>query len=381
MSQFIEMFGDQNINDRLWDESLVKDEFKLSMGKTPARNNPYYWEGGSHKWISISDMSLYTRFTGETTEYITDVAIAESGIRIVPKGTIIMSFKLSIGRTAITSEEVYTNEAIMAFSGFDTNKFNIDFLHFLIANKNWASDAKQAVKGHTLNKESIGNAKIIVPPMELQEEFARIYNQADKSKFVGFKSQFIEMFGACTHNVYLSTLCNVFIDGDWIESKDQSDVGIRLIQTGNIGDGYFRDKDDKARYISERTFEHLKCTEVFPNDILISRLPDPIGRACVIPDGIGKSITAVDCTIVRLSDKILPEFFIAYTKTPMYHRQINEVATGTTRRRVSRANLGNIKITCPSLDKQQQFVDIVNQADKSKLVLLQIVKSLNYNIN
>ena len=181
-------------------------------------------------------------------------------------------------------------------------------------------------------------------------------------------SQFIEMFGACTHNVYLSTLCNVFIDGDWIESKDQSDVGIRLIQTGNIGDGYFRDKDDKARYISEQTFEHLKCTEVFPNDILISRLPDPIGRACVIPDGIGKSITAVDCTIVRLSDKILPEFFVAYTKTPMYHRQINEVATGTTRRRVSRANLGNIKITCPSLDKQQQFVDIVNQADKSKFV-------------
>lgn len=181
-------------------------------------------------------------------------------------------------------------------------------------------------------------------------------------------SQFIEMFGACTHNVYLSTLCNVFIDGDWIESKDQSDVGIRLIQTGNIGDGYFRDKDDKARYISEQTFEHLKCTEVFPNDILISRLPDPIGRACVIPDGIGKSITAVDCTIVRLSDKILPEFFVAYTKTPMYQRQINEVATGTTRRRVSRANLGNIKITCPSLDKQQQFVDIVNQADKSKFV-------------
>ena len=182
-SQFIEMFGDQNINDRQWDESLVKDEFKLSMGKTPARNNPYYWEGGSHKWISISDMSLYTRFTGETTEYITDVAIAESGIRVVPKGTIIMSFKLSIGRTAITSEDVYTNEAIMAFSGFDTNKFNIDFLHFLIANKNWSSDAKQAVKGQTLNKESIGNAKIIVPPMELQEEFARIYNQADKSKF------------------------------------------------------------------------------------------------------------------------------------------------------------------------------------------------------
>lgn len=182
-SQFIEMFGDQNTNDKVWSESLVKDEFKLSMGKTPARNNPECWDNGNHKWVSISDMSSYARYTGDTSEYITDYAIADSGIKPVPKGTIIMSFKLSIGRTAITSEDIYTNEAIMAFADFDEKKFNIDFLHFLIANKNWLLGAKQAVKGQTLNKESIGNAKIIIPPIEMQEQFASIYNQADKSKF------------------------------------------------------------------------------------------------------------------------------------------------------------------------------------------------------
>lgn len=182
-SQFIEMFGNQNTNDKGWTESLVKDEFKLSMGKTPARNNPECWDNGTHKWVSISDMSSYTRYTGDTSEYITDYAIADSGIKAVPKDTIIMSFKLSIGRTAITSEDLYTNEAIMAFAGFDEKKFNIDFLHFLIANKNWLLGAKQAVKGQTLNKESIGNAKIIIPPIEAQEEFASIYNQADKSEF------------------------------------------------------------------------------------------------------------------------------------------------------------------------------------------------------
>lgn len=182
-SQFIEMFGDQNTNDKQWAESLVKDEFKLSMGKTPARSNPECWENGTHKWISISDMAIYTRYTGDTSEYITDYAITDSGIKVVPKGTIIMSFKLSIGRTAITSEDIYTNEAIMAFTDFDKKKFNIDFLHFLIANKNWLLGAKQAVKGQTLNKESIGNAKIVIPPIALQEEFAQIYNQADKSEF------------------------------------------------------------------------------------------------------------------------------------------------------------------------------------------------------
>lgn len=164
-------------------EQVDKSEFKLSMGKTPARNNPECWDNGTHKWVSISDMSSYTRYTGDTSEYITDYAIADSGIKAVPKGTIIMSFKLSIGRTAITSEDLYTNEAIMAFAGFDEKKFNIDFLHFLIANKNWLLGAKQAVKGQTLNKESIGNAKIIIPPIEAQEEFASIYNQADKSEY------------------------------------------------------------------------------------------------------------------------------------------------------------------------------------------------------
>ena len=182
-SQFIEMFGNQDVNEKGWNESFVKDEFTLTMGKTPARNNPAYWQPGTNKWISISDMANYGRYTSNTQETITDIAVSESGIKLVPKGTIIMSFKLSIGRTAITSEDIYTNEAIMAFGDVDMSKFNIAFLQFLIANKNWLLNAKQAVKGHTLNKESIGNAKIIVPPIELQERFATIYDQADKSGF------------------------------------------------------------------------------------------------------------------------------------------------------------------------------------------------------
>ena len=178
-------------------------------------------------------------------------------------------------------------------------------------------------------------------------------------------SQFIEMFGSSAERVALSSLCDTFIDGDWIEAKDQSDSGIRLIQTGNVGVGTFKDKGDKARYISEDTFNQLNCTEVVEGDILISRLPDPVGRACIIPAGLGKSITAVDCTIIRLNDKVLPKFFVAFTNTPDYAMQIKKVLSGTTRLRVSRANLGKIQVPLPSVDKQQQFVTIAEQADKS----------------
>lgn len=181
-------------------------------------------------------------------------------------------------------------------------------------------------------------------------------------------SQFIEMFGRLAERVALSSLCDTFIDGDWIEAKDQSGSGIRLIQTGNVGVGTFKDKGDRARYISEETFNRLNCTEVVEGDILISRLPEPVGRACIIPAGLGKSITAVDCTIIRLNDKVLPKFFVAFTNTPDYAMQIKKVLSGTTRLRVSRANLGKIQVPLPSIDKQQLFVTIAEQADKSGFV-------------
>ena len=217
-----------------------------------------------------------------------------------------------------------------------------------------------------ISTKQINGIRVPIASYEQKNKFAMIANQADKSKFVGFKSRFIEMFGECQRKEKLSSLCETFIDGDWIESKDQSEDGIRLVQTGNVGYGYFKDKEDKSRYISEETFNRLHCTEIFAGDILVSRLPDPIGRACIIPEGIGRMITAVDCSIIRLKDVILPEYFISYTMTSTYSAQINEVTTGTTRRRVSRANLGNVLVPCPSLEAQRQFVAISQQADKSK---------------
>ena len=112
----------------------------------------------------------------------------------------------------------------------------------------------------------------------------------------------------------LGDVVSFVADGDWIESRYQSDNGFRLIQTGNIGNGIFKAKEDKPHYISEKTFDELKCTEIFKGDCLISRLPDPIGRACIIPDFGSRMITAVDCTILRFKDFVLPKFFVSTPK-------------------------------------------------------------------
>jgi type I restriction enzyme S subunit len=161
----------------------------------------------------------------------------------------------------------------------------------------------------------------------------------------------------------LADVCDVFADGDWVESKDQSPEGIRLIQTGNVGQGVFKDRGEKARYVSEATFTRLRCTEIFEGDCLISRLPDPVGRSCLLPDTGERMITAVDCTVVRFNRKqLLPEFFNFYSQSLDYLRAVDAETTGTTRKRISRSKLGRVTIPVPPLPEQQRIVGILDEA-------------------
>jgi type I restriction enzyme S subunit len=161
----------------------------------------------------------------------------------------------------------------------------------------------------------------------------------------------------------LTSACTVFADGDWLESKDQSLAGVRLVQTGNVGEGDFKDRAEKARFISHDTFTRLRCTEIFAGDCLISRLPDPVGRACLIPETGERMVTAVDCTIARFDQsKLLPEFFVYYTQSGDYLAAVERDATGTTRKRISRARLGQIPIPLAPLFEQRRIVAILDEA-------------------
>ena len=156
--------------------------------------------------------------------------------------------------------------------------------------------------------------------------------------------------------VRLGDVCKVLTDGDWIESKDQSETGIRLIQTGNIGNGVFERKDNRARYISDATFSKLNCTEIYSGDVLISRLPEPVGRACIVEDMGCRMITAVDCSIVRFTNEVDSRFFIQYSQSSDYQAQVSAQLTGTTRARISRKHLSSVLIPCPPLSVQREIV-------------------------
>ena len=156
----------------------------------------------------------------------------------------------------------------------------------------------------------------------------------------------------------LEDICTVFTDGDWIESKDQSESGIRLVQTGNIGEGTYLEKEARAKYISEGTFDKLKCTEIFSGDILVSRLPEPVGRACIVPEKAERMITAVDCTICRPNESLINKEYLCYfMRSKTYYTRLLGNVTGTTRKRISRKNLGNVELQVPAKEEQKAVVE------------------------
>ncbi|MBT9753018.1 hypothetical protein GPK80_13350 [Coprococcus comes] len=184
------------------------------------------------------------------------------------------------------------------------------------------------------------------------------------SQEVRFKADDGSDFPEWEEKPYLS-ICNVFTDGDWIESKDQSDSGIRLIQTGNIGNGIFVDKGDKKKYISKETFDRLKCNEVFEGDILISRLPSPAGRACIVPKLNERMITAVDCTIVRTDKSIISHDYCAqFMQSSKHFYYVASMMAGGTRQRISRRNLEDELISVPCLAEQQKIADCLSSLDE-----------------
>lgn len=153
----------------------------------------------------------------------------------------------------------------------------------------------------------------------------------------------------------------VFMDGDWIESKDQNPNGkIRLIQLADIGDGIFRDRSN--RFMTYERAIELNCTFLQFGDILIARMPDPLGRATIFPYfEENKYVTVVDVAIVRTAEGIHNKYLMNCLNSPLIRLQINSLETGTTRKRISRGNLAKIKIPVPPVQEQYAIVERIEE--------------------
>jgi type I restriction enzyme, S subunit len=153
----------------------------------------------------------------------------------------------------------------------------------------------------------------------------------------------------------------LFADGDWVESKDQDPNGeVRLIQLADIGDGVFRNRS--SRYLAMSKAKELRCTFLQPGDVLVARMPEPLGRACMFPDIGQPAVTAVDVCILRPNhDRARPEWLVCAINSPGFRIAMQAFVRGTTRQRISRKNMGTLLLHVPPVQSQ---LDLAASVDR-----------------
>lgn len=168
----------------------------------------------------------------------------------------------------------------------------------------------------------------------------------------------------------------LFLDGDWIESDVIEESGIRYLTSGNVGAGFY--KEQGSGHISEKTFRDLHCLKVLPGDLMISRLNEPIGRACIVPEGEPCYVVAVDNVILRPNKEYDRKFIMYAMNTDGYVEHGNMIARGATMSRVSRSQLGQFWLAFPNITEQRAIADYLDaQCAKIDSIIADIEKQID----
>ncbi len=151
----------------------------------------------------------------------------------------------------------------------------------------------------------------------------------------------------------------VLIDGDWVESKDQDPAGpIRLTQLADVGDGVWRNRS--SRYMTADKARELRCTFLEEGDVLVARMPDPLGRSCVFPGDAMRCVTVVDVCIIRpASPDVSNRWLSNFINAPDYRAAVHALQSGSTRKRISRKNLCTLDLPVPPAAEQRRIVDAI----------------------
>ena len=375
-----------------WEQRKLGDEYKHIGNAFVGTASPYYTQNG-YFYLESNNINN-GQINHDHEVFINESFYHKQLNKLLHTGDLVMVQSGHVGDTAVITEK-YNGTAAHALIMFRKPQNNMlsFFLNSFFQSSNaknridvlaigntirhiLASDMKKFVVYLPDNKEKVEVVELF---LELQKLISLQQRKLDLLKQLK-KGLLQKMFAAEKNSKQpalrfkefhddweqrkLASLFTKFTDGDWIESKDQASSGIRLVQTGNIGITEFINKFGNEKWISEETFKKLNCEEIFPGDIIISRLPDPAGRACILPKLKTRMITAVDCTIARTSRETSAEFIVQYLSTQTYFKYVQSCLAGGTRQRISRKNLADFNVSIPTdIKEQKQIGDFFKQLD------------------
>jgi type I restriction enzyme, S subunit len=163
-----------------WDVVRLGDIAAIKTGGTPSRAKPEYWDptkATTNRWVTIKDMA--GKWVDETAEHISDAGIENSSVKLIEPGTLLMSFKLTIGKVAFARKPLFTNEAIAAILPSDHT--SPEFLYHALPSVTARTESDAAIKGRTLNQDKINALRILLPPLAEQARITAVLGTVDEA--------------------------------------------------------------------------------------------------------------------------------------------------------------------------------------------------------
>ena len=366
-------------NKNEWKKVKLGDVFDLQMGKTPLRENKLYWDKGEYHWISISDMNFSEKYISSTKEKITELAVKKSGIKIIPKNTVIMSFKLSIGKVKIVNEDIYSNEAIMAFIPKENIPIDKNFLYYSLKSIKWNEGINKAVKGLTLNKALISQKEIFLPNLAIQQEIAsNLDSIADfldlRRKQLNYlkelnKSLFTKIFG--------DPLLNDKKEWNFFKIKDIGKIisgstpstnipeywnGEYLwITPAELNDDSFivNSTDRKLTYLGVKASSLIEL----PIGTVLLSSRAPIGKVAIVGE---KMFCNQGFKNIIPNEEVNPIYLYYILKEKKEY--LNFLGRGVTFKELSKEIVENISIKIPPIELQNKFAERIEKIEKLKFI-------------
>jgi type I restriction enzyme S subunit len=363
-----------------WGYKRLSDICEIKLGKTPSRSDKSYWDdekSGSNIWVSIADLSkLSTRFITDSKEYISDKGA--SLFKPVKAGTLLMSFKLSIGKLAYANCDLYTNEAIVALPIKDPKQIDSDFLYYFLMFYDWDKETEndEKLKGKTLNKAKLNEIQIPLPSLPTQQKIVAkldaIFAEIDKAQAAVeanaknaellVKGTITSLIGKFSEDYFVKFggICG-FVRGPFGGSLKKSifvDSGYAVYEQQHPINNQF----DSFRYfISDEKFDEMKRFEVFPHDLLMSCSGVTLGKIAIVPKDAPKGI--INQALLKITPKevVRKDYLKVVMESDYFQSILWDVSGGAAQPNVPSVKvIKDFLIPVPTIKEQDEFIEIVS---------------------
>lgn len=371
-----------------WTYKKFSEVFNLQMGKTPSRDNLAYW-GGNNVWVSIAD--LKDKYIESSKEHITDIAVSESGINKVPQGTAIMSFKLTIGRSAITKCDLFTNEAIMSFEPKEKNILAADYIYYYLKGCKWTG-ANKAVMGQTLNKKTISENIFAYPSIEIQ---SRIVFELDLLQSIIDKQQaqlkeldtlaqavFYDMFGDPVENEKgwevkkLEEIMSIPSRNGLTKPTAIRGTGVPMISMGELFANPIIKDSIKATLVPVSKKE-IELSQIIRGDLLFARQSlslEGAGKCSFVESCLQPTVFESHIIRIRVDNCVThPRYVFYYFLSPYGKSEIRKRVYQVAAAGIKGSELIKIPIPIPPLSLQQSFVEKIEAIEQQKARIRQSI--------